>query len=143
MNYFFSVILSFFCLSNLSAQATNADPAQALTERLTKLYQLDTYQQKEMYRIQQRFQEQLSSIAAFRETQPELFRQKRRTILSGRQLAVRRLLHEEQLLRYNEQQAIFRKRRAKHLAKLQAEKASVAEIEDRLFELETGSLKGN
>ncbi|MCB0587451.1 MAG: hypothetical protein KDD06_19310 [Phaeodactylibacter sp.] len=130
--------LCFFFLalaSGLLAQNTEQEVRKATGEAVA-LYQLDERQAEEMQVIQERRFRNLASIEELRQSDYNLYLQKKNSVREGMMASIKRLLKEEQMEVFHQQLVDRRKKEAAVKEQLKQEGASRQEIQIAIWELE-------
>lgn len=117
------------------SEAPKEDAAiRATTEALTQKYQLNADQAKQMYTIQVRKEKNMAQIAAFKDTEPALYRAKTSNIQKSTLSNIRRILHtKEQVELYQKTQHEVRILQNQKRKELAAKKADKNEVETALL----------
>ncbi len=126
---FLPVLFTLFFVNALSAQSFNA---QAATDKLASVYQLDDSQKAEMLTIQQRKARNLSEIAGLASTDKATYVQKLKAVQYGTDASIKRMLNKEQMEVYYEQVKIKRQKDAELMSKMKAEGKTPQEIQEAL-----------
>ena len=125
-----------FLFAALGANAQTADannPAQQATEKMTQLYGLNSVQQAEMLKIQARKYRNLADVETLKATDPSEYILKIRTIQSGNNLSIERLLDDEQIKTFRQQQHQLREKKAIAYKQLKTNGASQQEIDKAMI----------
>lgn len=130
-----------FCALGATAQnTTNKTPAQAATEKMTQLYQLDQKQQAEMLKIQERKYRNLAEIEPIKASNAPLYQRKIQSIQVGNNASFERLLNAEQKKTLRQQQLDLRNKKATANKEMKSAGASQQEIDQKMMELDLEAL---
>lgn len=130
-----NLILGVFTLMvSIGAFAQQSTTAQEATDELTKIYNLDSEQAKEMLIIQERKVRNLEEIAEMKTSDIKKYRHKYRAIQQSTDASIRRMLTEKQMKVYEKRKLKWREDRAAKIAKLKESGMTLEEIEDELLE---------
>lgn len=112
------------------------NPAVEAAEALSQRYQLDTRQQAEMLKIQERTQRNLSEIKPLEQTNPALYIQKIRSLQYANEKSYERILRKEQLQIFRQDQIALREKKARVTKEMKEAGSSPQEIEYKMAELD-------
>lgn len=114
----------------------NDQEVRKITEQLSTKYNLSADQAKQMYTVQARKARNMAQIAAFKDSDPALFRAKMANIQKGTLANIRRILNnKEQVDLYQKTQAEMRVLRNQKQKEMVAKKASKEAIETALLDI--------
>ena len=133
------LLFCFFFLAvaiQINAQTAKGitDFALDQTEKLTQIYNLTPEQVKQMTVIQQRKIKNFADIQSLKETDPEKYAAKVKSIQYGTDGSLRKMLTRDQLKIYQDQQIAKRKIKADKIAALKEAGASQEEIKKAMAE---------
>jgi hypothetical protein len=128
--------LMFFATIDINAQTALATTptAQQATEKLTQLYGLDDKQQADMLEIQERKLRNLAEIEPLKASDPTGYTLKLRSAQAGTLASIQRLLNEEQVKLFRQEQQRLREEKANAYKLLKTSGASQQEIERKMIE---------
>lgn len=134
------IVVTLFCLFSLSLSSiaqtnTPTGEVQAATQELKTQYQLDDQQTVKVQEIQARKFRNLAEIEPLKSSDNELYLKKRQGVLKGANASLKRLLNEQQLVIFKEQEVAERKRQSDIIKALKAKGASKEEILRALLEM--------
>lgn len=133
--------LLFVASLGTQAQTTAAtSTAQEATQKLTQFYGLDEEQQAEMLVIQERKLRNLAEIEPLKASNPSDYTLKVRSIQSGNNASIQRVLNEEQTKLYRQEQQRLRTEKSNFYKTLKTNGASQQEIEKKMVEFELQSM---
>jgi hypothetical protein len=125
-----------FLMVSLSAQDISATEVSEQTDALVQVYNLNSEQAAEMYKIQERKFRNLASISHLKQENEELYYQKLKAIQYNTDVSIQRLLNSDQMKVFYQRSVDRRQRQANLARKMQEEGASPQEIERALIEIE-------
>lgn len=137
MRKLLAIALLWSCATWMAAAQTNGiDPVavQQATDELTALYHLDNAQVQKMHTIQERRFRNLAEIEPLKTQDYSVFLAKRKAIVTGTDGSIKRMLHEEQLVIFNNQIAERRKQESDLIRELREKGASKEEIQQAISE---------
>jgi hypothetical protein len=108
--------------------------AQQATEKYTQLYGLDEKQQADMLEIQERKLRNLAEIEPLKASDPTGYTLKLRSVQGGNHASIQRLLNEEQIKLFRQEQQRLREEKSNAYKVLKASGASQQEIERKMIE---------
>lgn len=117
-----------------SATAQLNQSAQDATAELTKVYDLNEQQQKDMLVIQERRVRNLGQIKDMKTADVDKYRHKAKAIQQSTDASIRRMLTEEQMKTYQQERMKWRQERSAKISALKGTGLSFQEIEDKLLE---------
>lgn len=128
--------LLFFAAMGIHAQTAVAttSTAQQATEKLTQLYGLDDKQQADMLEIQERKLRNLAEIEPLKASDPTAYTLKLRSAQAGTHASIQRLLNEEQIKLFTQEQQRLREEKSNAYKLLKTSGASQQEIERKMIE---------
>jgi hypothetical protein len=128
-------MLFFFLLLGgiVSAQERSAAVEQAVQEQ-TARYNLSTEQVTQMYVVEERRERNLQEIEVLRESNYRLYLEKQQSIRQNSEGTIRQILHKEQRLVLDQQQANYRQATSNLIQQMRQEGKSKEEIELALLE---------
>lgn len=110
--------------------------AMEKTNELTEILSLTEAQQKQVLRIQQRKDQQLSEVVSLEKSDPQKYQKKLAGIHKGNEIAIQNLLTKEQLKAYHGLRVEIRRQKAILSKEMQAAGASKEDIQQALRQLE-------
>jgi hypothetical protein len=123
------------CAIGANAQSNEGkNPAQLATEKMTQLYSLNDQQQAEMLKIQERKYRNLADIEPLKASDPSAYILKVRSVQSGNNTSIERILDAEQIKVFREQQRQLREKKSSAYKQLQSSGANQQEIEKKMVE---------
>lgn len=134
------LILSLFILlvsvSASFGQATETKEmiAKKATAALVDEYNLDAKQAEKMYVIQERKQRNLASIESFKDSNPDLYRTKKKSIFDSTKATTKRILNKEQTAIFMAKQKEQRMIRARKISEMKDQGMTKKEINDALID---------
>lgn len=139
-NLIFCALLMFFAFGAMAQTASEKTPAQAATEQLTQLYNLNEKQQGEMLKIQERKYRNLAEIETLKTTDPGLYVRKVQSIQVGNNASFERIFNAEQMKILRQQQLQLREKKAVAYKEMKSTGASQQMIDKKMMELDLESL---
>jgi hypothetical protein len=134
-NLIAGLALLFIASVGIQAQNTAANSlAQQATEKYTQLYGLDEKQQADMLEIQERKLRNLAEIEPLKASDPTGYTLKLRSVQGGNHASIQRLLNEEQIKLFRQEQQRLREEKSNAYKVLKASGASQQEIERKMIE---------
>ncbi|MBK8567735.1 MAG: hypothetical protein IPN76_31565 [Saprospiraceae bacterium] len=134
-NLIAGLALLFIASVGIQAQNTAANSlAQQATEKYTQLYGLDEKQQADMLEIQERKLRNLAEIEPLKASDPTGYTLKLRSVQGGNHASIQRLLNEEQIKLFRQEQQRLREEKSNSYKVLKASGASQQEIERKMIE---------
>lgn len=131
------------CLMSTTTFAQKSANADAITQKLTTLYGLDDVQVEQMQVIQERKYRNLSEIENLKDTDREKYILKLRAIQSGNDVSIKKLLTEEQRVIFNQKRVENREMMAVEYKKMQGDKLSKEQMDDKIIALEMEKLNNH
>lgn len=139
-NPIFCLVFLFCALGATAQNATDKTPAQAATEKMTQLYQLDQKQQAEMLKIQERKYRNLAEIEPIKVSNAQLYQRKIQSIQVGNNASFERILNAEQKKTLRQQQLELRNKKAAANKEMKSTGATQQEIDQKMMELDLEAL---
>lgn len=134
------ILFCLLCLfSVVFAQAQKNVIDSQVAERTAKLKQtltLDSEQEAEVLKIQQRKSDQVAQVSDLKQKDPSKYYQKLQSIYEGNEIAVQRLLTKEQLKAYHAERYTLRVQKAALVKKMKASNASRIDIDEAVRRIE-------
>ena len=122
----------------LQAQKNLTDDGQAAerTAKLKQILTLDTDQEATVLKIQERKSSQVAELRDLKQNNPSKYYQKLQNIYEGNEIAVQRILGEDQLKAYHANRHTIRVEKAQVVKKMKAANASQLDIDEAVRRVE-------
>ncbi len=130
MKRILGLIVLFFCFYGISAQESQI---QTDMEFFSQKLNIEASQRASLSKIIIRKHQDLEAIIALRSTDENLFRQKRRSIVSGAEGSIKMMLSEDQMKLWYTYKADMRKANAERTATLKANNADKQDLLDAQY----------
>ena len=114
--------------------------AQTATDQLTAAYSLNAQQAAAMLKIQERKIRNLNEITPVKNTNPAVYNEKVRLMYQDHSNSIRRMLNKDQQKKFDQQAVAHRSNRANLEKELKSGKASKAEIDAQLAQLDVADM---
>jgi len=124
----------------MTSFAQKSSNANAITQKLTALYSLDNTQVSEMQVIQERKYRNLSEIENLKTTDQEKYILKLRAIQTGNDASIKKMLTEEQRTIFDQKRVANREMIAVEYKKMQGDKLSKEQMDEKIIALEMKKL---
>jgi len=131
------LVLCFMAMTSFAQKSSNAN---AITQKLTALYSLDNTQVSEMQVIQERKYRNLSEIENLKTTDQEKYILKLRAIQTGNDASIKKMLTEEQRTIFDQKRVANREMIAVEYKKMQGDKLSKEQMDEKIIALEMKKL---
>lgn len=130
-------LLCLFPVVFLQAQKNTVDgQAAERTAKLKQVLMLDSDQEAEVLRIQQRKSAQVAELSDLKQKDPSKYYKKLQSIYEGNEIAVQRLLTKEQLKAYHAERYTLRVQKSQLIKKMKASNASQLDIDEAVRRIE-------
>lgn len=136
----FTFSLLVLCFMAATSFAQKSADATTITAKLTKMYTLTDAQVAQMQVIQERKYRNLSEIEGLKSTDSEKYILKLRSIQTGNDASIKKMLTEEQRVIFDKQRMANREMMAVEYKQLQAAKLSKEKMDDKIIALEMKKL---
>lgn len=136
----FTFSLLILCFMAMTSFAQKSTDANAITQKLTALYSLDDTQVSEMQVIQERKYRNLSEIESLKNTDQEKYILKLRAIQTGNDASIKKMLTEEQRTIFDQKRVANREMIAVEYKKMQGDKISKEQMDEKIIALEMEKL---
>jgi hypothetical protein len=136
----FTFSLLVLCFMAATSFAQKSADATAITTKLTKMYTLTDAQVAQMQVIQERKYRNLSEIEGLKSTDSEKYILKLRSIQTGNDASIKKMLTEDQRVIFNQKRVANREMMAVEYKQMQAAKLSKAQMDDKIIALEMEKL---
>jgi len=110
--------------------------AQKLTTPLVSKYDLSKAQEAQMLKVQERKLQNTEDIQIFKNTDELMYYKKKKSIQEGTDFSIRRILNKTQMVKYNQDRALVRLKRANTEKILRAKGITGFELDKALIDIE-------
>ncbi|HMG14439.1 MAG TPA: hypothetical protein VK590_03260 [Saprospiraceae bacterium] len=130
------LVFSLSCsLYSQESKALRAD-AQKLTTPLVTKYGLSKAQEAQMLKVQERKLKNTEDIQIFKNTDELMYYKKKKSIQEGTDFSIRKLLNKTQMVKYNQDRALVRLKRANTEKILRAKGVTGFDLDKALIDIE-------
>lgn len=136
----FAYSLFVLCFMAATSFAQKSADATAVTAKLTTLYTLTDAQVSQMQVIQERKYRNLSEIEGLKSTDSQKYILKLRSIQTGNDASIKKMLTEEQRVIFDQKRVENRNMMAVEYKQMQADNLSQAQKDDKIIALEMEKL---
>ncbi len=138
---FFSLFILCLTTGAFAQSETTQSPAQVSTGKLAKEYGLNQNQQAEMLKVQERKYRNLAEIEPLKNSNPQLYIQKVRSLQYANDMSFRKVLDEQQEKTFQQKQSDLRRKKAEIYKEMKSTGAAQNLIDAKIAELDVEALQ--